>query len=124
MPSPRHCLFISLAAALSLSCAESNFEPVAPQRLDPPEVYRAWWSEVESCIGTAATFERVTWYQAEQLVNKQEGTNHAGAWLPPHTIYVRSDKLLFTAGVKHEMVHEILQRRDHDTPLYHSCAGI
>jgi hypothetical protein len=117
-------LLISLAAALGLSCAESNFEPVAPQRLDPPEVYRTWWSEVESCVGTPAIFERVRWYQAEQLVNKDEGTNHAGAWLPPHTIYVRSDKLHFKAGVKHEIVHEILQRRDHDTPLFQSCAGM
>jgi hypothetical protein len=124
MPSPRHTAYAVLIAAFVLGCSESNFEPVAPRALDPPDVYRTWWDEVETCIGTRAPFERIRWYQAEQLVNKEEGTGHAGAWLPPHTIYIRSDRLLFTVAVKHEMVHELLQRRDHETLFFEACAGL
>ena len=124
MPSPRRYLYIPLFVALFLSCGESNFEPVAPRVLDPPDEYRTWWGEVEFCIGGRADFDRVRWYEAEQLVNLEEGTNHAGAWLPPHSIYIRSDKLFFQAAVKHEIVHEILQRGDHDTHLFEECAGL
>ena len=124
MPSPRHYLPGPLLAALLLGCGESNFEPVAPRPLDPPLVYRIWWSEVEACIGTQAPFERVRWYQAENIVDTDAGTEHDGAWYPPHTIYIRSDRLFYTKVIKHEMVHELLQRRDHDSLFFRACAGL
>ncbi len=124
MPSPSRNLHVPLLLAALLSCGESNFEPVAPRAIDPPDIYSTWWKEVESCIGTQAPFDRIRWYQAEQLVNRDEGTDHLGAWLAPHSIYMRTDALFFRPAVKHEMVHDLLQRRDHETLFFEACAGL
>ena len=123
--SPRHrvraCLFLSLAI---YACGESNLEPVDVYPLVPPRVYRTWWTEVEACIEVTAPFEQVSWYEAGQLINRDTGRDHVGAWLPPHSIYIHSDYLLFVEGVKHEMVHELLQARDHGYDAFLRCAGI
>lgn len=123
--SPRHrvraCLLLSLAI---YACSESNFEPVDVHPLVPPPVYRTWWTEVEACLGVTAPFERVSWYEAARLVNRDTGGEHVGAWQPPHTIYIDSDYLLFVEGVKHEMVHDLLQTRDHGSDAFLRCAGV
>jgi hypothetical protein len=123
--SPWHrapaCLLLSLAI---YACGESNLEPIEVHPLVPPQVYRTWWTELEACIGVTAPFERVTWYEAGHLINRETGSDHVGAWLPPHTIYIHSDYLLYVEGVKHEMVHELLQARDHSSDAYLRCAGV
>jgi hypothetical protein len=124
MSSPCRNLGLPLLLAALLSCGESNFEPVAPQAIEPPDIYRTWWTEVESCIGTQAPFEQVRWYRAEELVNRDEGTNHLGAWLAPHSIYMRVDALFLMPAVKHEMVHDLLQRPNHETLFFEACAGL
>lgn len=106
------------------ACGESNFEPVDVQPLIPPPVYRTWWNEVAACTGVTAPFEQVTWYEASQLIDRETGMDHVGAWKPPHTIYIHSDYLLYVEGVKHEMVHEQLQTRDHRTEAFLRCAGV
>ncbi|NIN73379.1 MAG: hypothetical protein GTO46_15935 [Gemmatimonadetes bacterium] len=106
------------------ACGESNLEPVDVYPLVPPPVYRTWWTEVAACTDVTARFERVTWYEAGQLINRETGMDHVGAWVPPHNIYVHSDYLLYTEGVKHEMVHELLQTRDHDSTAFLRCAGV
>jgi hypothetical protein len=106
------------------ACTESNLEPENVRPLEPPSVYRTWWGEVQECAGITAPFRRVQWYEASQLTNRESGTEHVGAWLPPHTILILSDRLLFKAAVKHEMMHDLLQVKDHDSPLFIGCAGM
>jgi hypothetical protein len=126
MPSsPRHPWQASLLVLLLIAaCAESNLEPENVRPLDPLPIYSSWWGELERCIGETASFQRVTWYEADQLVDRDNGTEHVGAWRPPHTIFIQSGKLLFEAGVKHEMVHDILQTKEHDSPMFLNCAGL
>lgn len=125
MPSPRRLLRpLCLLPVLLGSCTEVGFEPVNVRPLDPPSVYRSWWAEVETCADVRAPFRRVTWYEAERLINRKAGSEHVGAWWPPHTIYVDSDYLLYEAGVKHEMLHDLLQATDHSSPLFERCAGV
>jgi hypothetical protein len=125
MPSPRRSLSGPVVALLLIGgCGEGHFEPVEPHPFDPPALYRVWWSEVETCTETRGPFDRVRWYEAEEIRNGGTGDCHVGAWQPPHSIYLDSDYLHYRAGVKHEMVHELLQRRDHDTSLFLACAGI
>jgi hypothetical protein len=106
------------------ACGESNFEPVDVHPLAPPRVYRTWWTEVSACTGVSAPFERVHWYEARHLINRDTGRDHVGAWKPPHSIYIHSHYLLYMEGVKHEMVHELLQTRDHSSDAFLSCAGV
>lgn len=113
-----------LLPLLACACAESNLEPVSPKPLTPPASYRTWWTEVEICANRTASFERIRWFQAEQVINRDEGTDHVGAWYPPHSIFIRSDRILYEAGVKHEMVHDLLQIEGHDSPAFPACAGV
>lgn len=123
MDLPRRCLLTGLVLAAFAACGEGNFEPVNPQPLVPPDIYRLWWDEMQTCTGIAAPFGRVAWFQADRLINRETGTQHAGAWIPPHTIYVLSRHLLHARAVKHEMAHELLQRRDHESDAFERCAG-
>ncbi|NIR43331.1 MAG: hypothetical protein GWN99_05275 [Gemmatimonadetes bacterium] len=124
MPTPRHYVHLPLLAVLLLGCGESNFEPVAARPLEPPSTYRIWWGEVQECVGAWAPFGRIRWYEAEQIHNIEAGTDHRGAWKPPHSIYIDSEWVSFEPVVKHEMVHELLQRRDHDSLFFQACAGL
>ncbi|NNG15417.1 MAG: hypothetical protein HKM89_02970 [Gemmatimonadales bacterium] len=113
-----------LLPLLVFACTQSNLEPENARPLEPPPSYHSWWAEVEGCTGISAPLARVRWYEAERLINREAGTEHVGAWSPPHTIFIRSDRLLFEAGVKHEMVHDLLQVMEHDSPVFVRCAGM
>ncbi len=117
-------LAIPSALALVCACSETNFEPVNTRRLFPPDLYRTWWGEVEECSETEGRFERVEWFTAREIINAEAGSEHPGAWLPPHQIYVEDRFVLSEAVVKHEMVHELLQLEHHGSPAFGSCAGI
>lgn len=126
-PCLRHrsaALLALVIAVVAAGCTNSNFEPVEVSALRPPSIYRDWWRQVEACAEARASFDRVSWYEARRVVDMDDGTDRVGAWVPPHTIYVRSDRVLSEPAVKHEMVHEILQLRDHRSPLFRACAGM
>jgi hypothetical protein len=125
MPSPRRYLYGPMLIALVIGgCTESSFEPEGARRLDPPEIYRVWWAEVEACTGVTARFERVNWFEADRLVNEESGSGHVGAWQPPHSIYIQSSYLNYRAGVKHEIVHDLLQLTNHESEMFRLCAGV
>ncbi|MGD2217116.1 MAG: hypothetical protein PVJ64_10175 [Gemmatimonadales bacterium] len=123
--SPRHRVLACFLLPLAIyACDASTLEPQDVSPLVPPQVYRSWWAEVSMCTGVTGTFERVTWYEAGHLINRETGSDHVGAWQPPHTIYVHSEYLLYVEGVKHEMVHELLQTRHHGSAAFLRCAGV
>lgn len=114
-----------LAALFASGCTQpGNFEPVNARRMAPPAIYRTWWSQVEACTEVAAEFDRVDWYEADEILNTDEETRHIGAWLPPHAIYIQKRYVLSESGVKHEIVHELLRTRGHELPLFAECAGL
>ena len=73
-----------------------------------PEVYAAWYAEVEVCLGRVGDFGAITWFVADSLAWNQRsilGTTD----LASHEITMRSDHVLTEHHVRHEMVHEIMQ---------------
>jgi len=118
------CLVALLLGGLLLACADLNFEPVDAQLFDPPDIYRQWWTQVERCTDVEAGFERVFWYRATEIIDRENGTLHSGAWKPPHTIFIRTGSLGNRQVVKHEMVHDLLQTRNHDLDVFDRCAGL
>lgn len=119
---PSQIIRLLLPPLAAIGCSEANFEPVDAQSLNPPDVYRVWWTEVESCTQMEGTFSRVDWYSVERIEDREAGVRRAGAWQPPHTIYLQHERANDQRVVKHEIVHDLLQRRDHDTPLFKDCA--
>lgn len=113
--------FACLLAALA--CSDLNFEPVNGRLFDPPPIYADWWAQVEDCTSTEAPFERVIWYQAEKIIDRESGTSHGGAWVRPHNIFIRSGSLGNRRVVAHEMVHDLLQTRDHSDPIFDRCSS-
>ena len=130
MSGPRRAAGWPIAAVLAglclaaAACSELNFEPVDARPLEPPPAYRVWWAEVELCTGTEGSFDRVFWYEATEIIDRERGTLHSGAWKPPHSIFIRSGSLSNRRVVKHEMVHDLLQIRSHDLEVFERCAGL
>ncbi len=91
---------------------------------EAPEAYRDWWSEMEACSRRAGDFARVEWQRVE---NEADGTfpcgssRCAGAWQPPHRIYVARSYLLSEPIVKHEMVHDLIQSGNHFDGAFYAC---
>src|SRR2546428_810795 len=51
-----------LTSLLLLGCLDA-FAPAGAVPFTPPAVYRAWWTEIESCAGLSGDFDRVEWYE-------------------------------------------------------------
>ena len=110
-----------LLVALALPACQHVLEPADRVPLDPPEAYRVWWDATRACVGQpAAEFDRIRWWTAtDQLADRLA----RGMWVSRHDIYLRPDKVATEAVVRHEMVHDLLQTKDHDSPLFRSCVN-
>src|SRR5881398_372820 len=78
-----------LTPLLLLSCLDA-FAPAGAVPFTPPAVYRAWWTEIESCAGLSGDFDRVEWYEvpgSSYSCPAYEGRCD-GWWRSPHTIYM------------------------------------
>ena len=99
---------------------------------EPPASYRQWFSEVVACadrqdLDTAGRFAAIQWWTAERIrytdsTNPERPRLYA-TWTYPHRIIVRRDQTGNEEVVKHELVHDILGMRGHDSPLFRDCAG-
>lgn len=110
-----------VSAGLLLMGCYDTFEPIDPVPFDPPPIYRAWWEEVENCLGRSGEFDRVTWVTVFALQNS-DGRTSAGKWERPHTIYIADWCVGCWRTVRHEMVHDLLQKRSHDE-RFNRCDG-
>lgn len=111
----------------------SPFEPPdGTVRMDPPATYIRWYQETAACVGSRGHLERVTWWAVPAWTNVGDGEGLEtlgfdcptgiclGLWLEPHDIYLidgyESERI-----VKHESLHDILQREDHRHPAFETC---
>lgn len=114
----------SLLLAL-LGCTEPSLLPPTGEAFSPPAAYATWWQATEGCSGRTGRFARLAWVRVPsdaQGLFTWDGKRVAGLWHAPHTIYL-SDKLLdHEPLVRHEMLHDLLQRGSHpDTPFVSPC---
>src|SRR2546425_8907278 len=75
-----------LTPLLLLGCLDA-FAPAGAVPFTPPAVYRAWWTEIESCAGLSGDFDRVEWYEvpgSSYSCPAYEGQCD-GWWRSPHT---------------------------------------
>src|SRR5205823_10912704 len=59
-----------LTPLLLLSCLDA-FAPAGAVPFTPPAVYRAWWTEIESCARLSGDFDRVEWRSEEHTSELQ-----------------------------------------------------
>jgi hypothetical protein len=104
------------------ACSDTNFEPINARPLDPPSIYLEWWDEVERCTGVEARFDRINWFETDEIIDRDLGSSHPGVWQPPHSIFIAHRHLYGRSIVKHEMIHDLLQTGDHSDPLFDRCS--
>jgi hypothetical protein len=121
----------SVLLPLLLCCA--CHDSLAPTDAAPGAVavpvsaeYRSWWVELEGCVGLtaplAAQFYLVP--EGERLTDPNTGREAEGLWIG-HSGGPGSGDILVRARsehreplLKHEMLHAILYRGDHDDPAW------
>ncbi|MEZ0332539.1 MAG: hypothetical protein ACAI18_00915 [Gemmatimonadales bacterium] len=107
------CLFPAL---LLLGSCDSDIAGSAP--VEPPAVYQEWWAKTESCSGLTGNFDRVEWLVVPGYSFECTSGQCAGHWSSGHQIYIAEDWLMNEMVVRHEMLHELLNRGGHPNPPF------
>lgn len=120
------CTILSLV----LACAER----VAPAPLPsdavpfgPPAVYAKWWREVEECSGLAAPVARIRWFAVPGAQSfLADGQKDYGVWIEHYRYIVLAEQHLDDSlVVRHEMLHDLLNRVDHPAGYFRErCGGL
>lgn len=115
-------LFVSCTPIIEVRVLEDVEE------FQPPSVYYTWYGEVQERAGFNRSFSITNWYKTSMLQGRVESENehfHSwnGVWIEPGDIILDADCLYEEDTVKHEMKHYLLQKWDHDDPLFDSDRG-
>jgi hypothetical protein len=117
---------LRLAGVLVLIGCSSTTAPTVGdgiQRLDAPAIYRTWYSEVKACSGLTGNYDALTLRTATNIAVGNDV--FSGYWTPPHTITIRFETvwLYDETLIKHEFLHDVLQRGDHPAQYFNGVCG-
>jgi hypothetical protein len=107
-------LSLFLAAGLT-GC---GFDIAGEEPMQPPAVYREWWSKTEACSGLTGDFDRVEWLVVPGHSFSCASGRCAGHWQSSHQIYIAGDWTMNELVVRHEMLHDLLGRSGHPNPPF------
>jgi hypothetical protein len=125
MRRPLLLLLLLASAGCHDSLAPTDAAPAAV-RVPVSSEYRRWWAELESCVGRSAGLA-VRFYvvpEGEELTDPRTGHSAEGLWIghgdgPGSGDILVRDRGRHRAGLlKHEMLHALLYRGDHDDPAW------
>jgi len=103
-----------------LLLAACGFDPGENSPMTPPAEYREWWAKTEACSGLSGDFDQVQWSGVPGDGFKCSTGTCAGHWEPDHHIYLAQDWTTNEMVVRHEMLHDLLQRPGHPDPPFGS----
>jgi len=86
--------------------------------MDAPSVYRAWWNKTEACSGLSGDFDRIEWLEVPGHGFPCSSGQCAGHWESSHRIFIASDWIRNEMVVRHEMLHDLLNRAGHPDPPF------
>jgi hypothetical protein len=109
-----------LLTALAFSgCSDAAGPDLGRVPIEPPTLYRTWWSTVEECSSLEGSFEQVRWFAVHEF---GDGPGILGQWNARREITVRSDVWLDAPVVRHEILHDLLRGdRNHERPEWALC---
>jgi hypothetical protein len=113
--SCRLLLPTTLALVLLAAC---GFDPGDDSPMAPPPVYRDWWAKTEACSGLRGDFDRVEWSVVPGSSFPCSSGKCAGHWEPGHRIYLAESWTTNEMVVRHEMLHDLLNRGGHPDPPF------
>ena len=98
-------LLIVLTAAAAAGCSDAAGPDLGRVPIEPPALYRTYWSTVEACSSLTGTFEAVRWFVVHEF---GDGAGILGQWNERREVTVRSDVWLDSEVVRHEILHDLL----------------
>ena len=119
------CLVVSLLAVAGCALFDDDSDfPSTARSLEPPALYRTWWSIVEGCSDRARPFDEVSWFQVGFGELAIRGESAAGAWfVEGNRIVLKTWVVPTGALVRHEMLHAILQTGSHPPEYFERKCG-
>jgi len=106
------------AAGLLLALTGCGFDPEGDVPLDPPAIYREWFAKTEACSGRTGNFDRLRWSVIEGYSFPCSSGQCAGHWRTNHHIFLAGDWVMDEMVVRHEMLHDLLERTGHPDPPF------
>jgi hypothetical protein len=120
---------VALVSSCSATDAVSPATPPLPpgaEALQALAPYGSWWSDVENCSGKRADMARIAWFivpNEDHFVYR--GKSFDGYWWSTHWVVLASPFVDDAAIVRHEMLHDLLNRGDHPAEFFQRrCAGV
>ena len=118
-------VFVGTLCLVSCGLATAPLPPNS-EALAPPAVYARRWAMTEACSGLSGDLAAVRWYHVPSYAIKVNGEEAAGYWSSSGNRIVLTDGIVdYGAGVRHEMLHALLQNGDHPRAQFlGSCASL
>ena len=111
-----------------LAACRSATGPLPPnaEPFEPPAVYARWWAMTEACSGRSGNLAAVRWYRAPGSAVLLNGEPVAAFWgSRGNRIVLAEEQVDNGAGVRHEMLHALLQQRGHPRAEFlEACASV
>lgn len=125
---PRWSRTVALLALLTGAAVGSPALPTAAQPFAPPPHFREWWRRTEACAGLKGNFDRIAWYQVPHARTFPTRLGEkVGLWTrQEHGTRIvvaeayRDDELV----VRHEMLHDLLDRGGHPAEYFEVRCGL
>jgi hypothetical protein len=101
-----------------VSLAGCAWEPVGAAPAEVPEIYRSWFAATEACSGLRGDFDRIQWFVVPGDDFACPTGRCIGRWEPNHHIYLAESFRLSEFAVRHEILHDLLDRSGHPSPPF------
>ncbi len=100
--------------------------PSSARPMDVPAIYARWWAMTEACSGRSADLASIRWYRVPGGSIPNRGTTVLGYYSPSEHEIVVSDSLVDNgAGIRHEMLHALLNVDGHPRSQFlGACADV
>lgn len=114
-------------AVSSCSSAEISGPPPLPtgaQTLAVRAQYRTWWDDTQQCSGMHASLSRIAWFVVPDENFIYRGKAFDGYWWANvHWVVLASPFVDDPGIVRHEMLHDLLNRGDHPKEYFQQKCG-
>lgn len=117
----------------ALACSDSSTRVFGPfiaeevRPIEPATIWFRWYGQTEECVGTDGRFARIEWFAAGSIVNGDSQTRHDAFFRPPNKIFLEGGRAADENTIRHEMVHELLDKIDpdhtHDNAAFRECVS-
>jgi len=118
-------LFGAVSSCSSADIAGPPPLPTGAVSLPLRTEYHTWWGDTEQCAGVHADLARIAWFMVPDENFIYRGKAFDGYWWSVHWVVLASPFVTDPGIVRHEMLHDLLNRGDHPKEYFQQkCAGV